>query len=52
MIPTNSRQLLEAKWTKAAKREEAAAVFIINEEDDKDVPALPPGFKYRETGYE
>lgn len=51
-MPTNSRQLLEAKWSKSAKREEAEAVLIINEEDDDDVPALPPGFRYRETGYE
>ncbi|KAF7964923.1 hypothetical protein HWV62_1639 [Athelia sp. TMB] len=42
---------MEASWTDSAKQANAAAIFIVNDVDDEEVPPLPPGFRYLETGY-
>lgn len=47
-----SREKLEAKWSRAAKRAGAREVYIVNEVDDEEIPSLPAKFKYREVGYQ
>jgi hypothetical protein len=45
------RIALSKEWTKAAKKTGAAAVYIVNAHDDKELPFLPPGFTYCENYY-
>ncbi|KAI0317755.1 hypothetical protein OF83DRAFT_100852 [Amylostereum chailletii] len=46
------RTKLEDEFNRSAKEHGAASVQIVNEVDDEDIPDLPTGFKWVETGYE
>jgi [histone H3]-lysine9 N-trimethyltransferase SUV39H len=46
-----SREALQTAWNVTTKRAGAAAVFIVNDVDDEEVPPLVGDFEYRENTY-
>lgn len=45
------RELVTNEWNSVALSSSAAKINFVNDVDDEDVPALPPGFQYVESGY-
>ncbi|KAF8874408.1 hypothetical protein BD779DRAFT_1566606 [Infundibulicybe gibba] len=49
--PRSLRDKLYMEWNYAAHSCHAAKITLSNEVDDDEVPDVPPGFEYIETGY-